>query len=189
MRKDVLHMRVRNHCVNNYEMGYVVFRLRMIIANLVVISELAKMYLRWVLVRRDCNFAIPVARQKTSMDLYRVLCDIPWYRLEWAAPRCTMPGIMSPLYQRGAKRNRIPPYFRHPWPRLDHSALWRKEWSHHCHSTKHIQRLVPMVFKRCAIQINVESANWVWMVFWTLKSVSTSTLLVASSWFNMEAVG
>ena len=46
MRKDVLHMRVRNHCVNNYEMGYVVFRLRMIIANLVAISELAKMYLR-----------------------------------------------------------------------------------------------------------------------------------------------
>lgn len=46
---------------------------------------------------------------------------------------------------------------------------------------KHVQRLVPMVFNRCAMQINVEFANWVWMVFWTLKSVSTSTLLVASS--------
>ena len=38
-----------------------------------------------------------------------------------------------------------------------------------------------MVFSRWAIHRRVEEANSAWMVRWTFASVSTSTLLVASS--------
>ena len=40
---------------------------------------------------------------------------------------------------------------------------------------------LPTVLSLCAIQSSVEEANSVWIVFWSLASVSTSTLLVASS--------
>ena len=39
----------------------------------------------------------------------------------------------------------------------------------------------PMVLRRWAMQRRVEDENSVWIVRWTLASVSTSTLLVASS--------
>ena len=38
-----------------------------------------------------------------------------------------------------------------------------------------------MVFSRCAMQSSVDEENSDWIVRWTLESVSTSTLLVASS--------
>lgn len=40
---------------------------------------------------------------------------------------------------------------------------------------------IPMVFSRCAMQRSVDDANSVWMVRCSFASVSTSTLLVASS--------